>query len=121
MIYRPIENLTLSMSYALLTNFHTRAIYRIGQVVERLHRPRFRQRKLLARRPAGRDQRFFYYNDRLSAGSQVVFSRNVLLQISGGYIFDRFYFEGTSFTDQNFNRVRIGAGAFLEARIQVRF
>lgn len=120
-IYRPIENLTLSMSYAILTNFHTRATYRLAKSWSVFAALDFDSENYwLADRPV-ENQRFFYYNDRLSTGSQVVLARNALLQFSGGYVFDRFYFEGTSFTDQSFNRVRIGPGAFLEARIQVRF
>ena len=121
-IYRPVENLTLSMSYALLTNFHVRATYQIARSWSVFAGLEFdNENYWLADRQAT-DQLFFYYNDRLSAGSQIVFSRNVLLQFSGGYIFDRYYFEGTSFTSgQNFNRVSIEPGAFLAAHLQVRF
>lgn len=120
-IYRPIQNLTLSMSYAILTNFHTRVIYQLAKSWSVFTALDFDSENYWLADRTIADDRFFYYNDRLSAGTQYVLSRNALFQFSGGYVFDRFYFEGTSFTDQNFNRVRIGPGAFLEARVQVRF
>ena len=122
MVYRPVENLTLMMSYALLTNFHVRATYQIAKSWSVYTALDFdNENYWLANRPAT-DQRFFYYNDRLSAGSQVVFSRNVLLQFSAGYIFDRYYFESSSATSNtDFNRVNIEPGAFIQAHVQVRF
>jgi hypothetical protein len=47
---------------------------------------------------ADTSQRFFYNNDQVSAGAQYAFGPNVLVEASGGYAFDRFYFEGKNFT-----------------------
>jgi hypothetical protein len=41
--------------------------------------------------------------------------------VSGGYVFDRYLFEGTSFTATGSNRVSLGAGPFAALDAGVRF
>jgi hypothetical protein len=48
-------------------------------------------------------------------------SKNVLLDLSAGYTFDRMYFEGRNFTDRSFNRLDIGDGPYIAFRVDVRF
>jgi hypothetical protein len=43
------------------------------------------------------------------------------LDFSGGYVFDRFYFEGAKYSDNGFNRVDVGNGAFVAVRVGVRY
>jgi hypothetical protein len=38
------------------------------------------------------------------------------LDCGGGYVFDRFYFEGQSFRDSRFNRIDVGDGPFVTCR-----
>lgn len=120
-IYRPIDKLTLSMSYALLTNFHVHATYQIARPWSVFGGLDFDSENYWLADRTDTNQRFFYYNDRLSAGSRFVINRRALLQFSGGYVFDRFYFEGDNFLNQSYNRVRIAPGGFIEARFQMRF
>ena len=120
-VYRPFDNLTLVASYALLTNFHARAAYRLTKQWNVYTGLDFNNENYFRAERVDVNQRLFYYNDRLSTGTQYAFSRNALLEFSGGYVFDRFYFEGKSFTDQGFNHLRIDPGAFVGARFQVRF
>jgi hypothetical protein len=42
-------------------------------------------------------------------------------EVSGGYAFDRFYFEGDSYSDRNENRIDVDGGPFVVGRIMVRF
>jgi hypothetical protein len=42
-------------------------------------------------------------------------------QLAGGYAFDRFAFEGESYSDRRENRIDIDAGPFVAARVSVRF
>jgi hypothetical protein len=43
------------------------------------------------------------------------------MDVTVGYSFDRFYFEGESYSDRTENRVRIGDGPFVVLRVAVRF
>jgi hypothetical protein len=119
--YRPWDRLTLTVSYALLTTFHARISYRIAPPVSVFCALDFDNENYYLADRADSQQRFFYYNDRLSGGVQVVLSRHASLVASGGYVFDRFYFEGTNFTDQSFNHLNVAPTAFLGARLQLHY
>ena len=43
------------------------------------------------------------------------------VELSGGWAFDRFYFEGESYSDRRENRVEIGDGPFAVLRVAFRF
>jgi len=42
-------------------------------------------------------------------------------ELSGGYAFDRFYFEGESYKHRNENRIDIHDGPFVVGKIMLRF
>ncbi len=65
--------------------------------------------------------RFFYYDQRLLGGLQYFFNAHASLDLSGGYVFDRFYFEGQSLSDDHHNRIDVGNGPFLSLQTQIRW
>ena len=42
-------------------------------------------------------------------------------EVSGGYAFDRFYFEGYSYSHCNENRIYIHNGPFVIGKVALRF
>jgi hypothetical protein len=119
--YRPQDDLTIQLTYAVLTTFHARATYRLAP-----HLKVFgafdtnNESFLLVDRPEIRD-RFFYFDMRLTGGLQYELSRRAVLELSSGYAFDRQYFQGKSITQSNANQVDVGAGPFLGLQINVNF
>jgi hypothetical protein len=121
LMYRPFDDLTLDFSYMLLRTVHARATYRLDR--------RFcvyvgydweNESYFLADRLNDED-RFFYYNQRVSAGLRAKLSPCVSLDLSSGYVFDRFYFEGRSFNDSHFNRVDVANAPFVSFQVQARW
>jgi hypothetical protein len=47
--------------------------------------------------------------------------RHLGFELSGGYAFDRFYFEGGGYSNHNENRIDIHGGPFVVGRIMLRF
>jgi hypothetical protein len=121
LMYRPWDDLTLDFSYMLLTNVHARATYRICAPL-RIYAGYDWQNEsyLLVDRPSENDQ-FFYYDQRLTGGIQYFLGSHALLDLSGGYVFDRFYFEGRSLSDSHHNRIDVGNGPFLALQAQIRW
>ena len=66
------------------------------------------------------DDKLFYYEKRLHGGIRFDL-RHVGVELSGGWAFDRFYFEGESYRDRRENRVDVGDGPFVVLRVGVRF
>ena len=112
LMWRPLEDLQIDLSYMLLTTVHAKATYRVCQSV-RVYTGFDWQGEsyFLADRPVEKD-RFFYYDMRLSNGAIWNLSRSVALDFSAGYVFNRYYFEGQNFSDNNFNRVNVGNGPY---------
>jgi hypothetical protein len=119
--YRPIEDLTLEASYMLLTTIHARATYRICQPFRVYAGFDWSNESwYIVPRPDDKD-RLFYYEKRLSVGAVTNIGRTFLLDISTGYVFDRFYFEGQNSNDRNFNRVDVGSAPMLSFQAQLRW
>ena len=118
---RPTDDLSFQFSYALLTNIHAKALYRLAPAV-RVYGgfDWWSESYLRAERQDDRD-RFDYEYKQVGGGVQVLLSRQADLDFSSGYDFDRFYYEGTSFSDQHRNRVDVGDGPFVGARLSLRY
>jgi hypothetical protein len=67
------------------------------------------------------DARLFYYEKRAAVGIEYNIGGNCTLDLSGGYAFDRFYFEGENYSDRYLNRLDIGDGPYVSARLGVSF
>jgi hypothetical protein len=119
--YRPTDDLTLSLSYALLTTVHARATYRILPSLRAYaafdvdNENYFR-----VGREDDRD-RFFYYENRASLGLLYTLGPRTNLDLSGGYAFDRRYFEGQSQSDSGNNRVEVENGPYMALKLLFRY
>jgi hypothetical protein len=119
--YRPTDDLTLSASYALLTTFHARVTYRLWQPLKAYAALDFdNENYYLVPREDDRD-RFFYYDKRVSAGLQYTFNQRTTLDFSGGYEFQRLYFQGQSLSDRSFDRIEVEGGAYLALKLLFRY
>jgi hypothetical protein len=119
--YRPTDDLALSVSYALLTNVNARATYRVAPWLRVYTAFNVENESYFpVGRPDDRD-RLFYYDDKVSAGVQCGLGPNWSLDVSSGYVFDRYYFEGRSLSDRNANRIDVGDGPFAGASLQLHF
>ncbi|HZY83875.1 MAG TPA: hypothetical protein VFE78_03535 [Gemmataceae bacterium] len=119
--WRPTDDLTFQATYALLTTFHGRVYYRLARPLSLYAGIDFENQNWYRVGRADVNDRFFYYDDRLTGGLQLFLSRRAVFDLSAGYAFDRFYFEGTNSTSQNFNRIDVGDGAFVAASFRLRF
>ena len=108
-MYRPVDDLMLEFSYMLLTNVHAEATYRFTE-------------RMIAH--AGYDwlnfgrphryacRAFFDHEYRVSSGLRYVLTPRSWLDLTGGYVFDRFYFQGRSLSDTNIDRIDLVAAPF---------
>jgi hypothetical protein len=119
--YRPWDPLTLEGSYMLLRTVHARATYRLRPPVRLFAGFDWEnESSRLADRLHDQD-RFFAYEKRLTAGVQLTINRALALDLTGGYVFDRFYFEGQHYSDRTQNRIDVGAGPMVSLQGQVRW
>jgi hypothetical protein len=67
------------------------------------------------------NDRFFYYDNRAYGGLTFVLGPHMSLDLSSGYVFNRFYFEGQGLQDSDYNRVDVEPGPYAALQIQVRY
>lgn len=78
------------------------------------------ERYFRANRPDTQD-RLFYYEKQVGAGFTLRPTSFMEWSTSGGYAFDRFYFEGRNYSDRFNDRIDIGSGPFISTRLSFRF
>lgn len=120
-LWRPIEDLTLTLSYVPVVNVNARATYRVKEGwnlyggFEWLNEAYF-----LADR-AERRERFLAIEKRLICGVRWDLGAHAVLDCNAGYAFDRYYGEGRSQFSDLTDRVDLSSGAFLGANLLVKW
>ncbi len=119
-VYRPIEDVILEAAWMPLTTVTARASWRVwGGVFLYTAYNLGNESYYLYNSPDDRD-RFFYYDQRVTAGVKMCFGPHFIVDLSSGYAFDRYYFEGQDYNDRQ-NRIDIGNSPFLSFMVEWRF
>jgi hypothetical protein len=66
------------------------------------------------------DDNIYYYEKRLTAGANVYLNNNFSLDLSGGFAFDRYIYEGEDFDDDD-GKLEFEDGVFAEVKLGFRF
>ena len=118
--YKPVETVTLEVAYFPVRTVRARATWAIFRPLRVFvgfdadHDSYY-----LAGRGDKNDQ-LFYYEKRLTGGMRFDL-RHVGVEITGGYVFDRFYFEGERYSERNENRFKVDDGTFISGRLSFRW
>jgi hypothetical protein len=119
--YRPWDDWTFDLSYVLLRTVHARTTYHLCKPVYVYAGYDWdNESYFLVDRPDVHD-RFFYYEQRLSAGVRGRLFGWARYDLSGGFVFDRSFFESKNSSSQNFNRVDVGDAPMLSLRLGVQY
>jgi hypothetical protein len=118
--YKPLEALTLEATYIPIRRVRARATYEVARPFrvwvgfDWAHDIYFRADR------EDDDDELVYYEKRVLAGARFDL-RHVGFELSGGYAFDRFWYEGERYSDRDDNRIDVRSGPFVSARVSVRF
>jgi hypothetical protein len=119
--YRPIETLALSATYLAVRTVDVRLTYQLFRPVRVWIGFDWTNDRFLRADRADPDDRLFYYEKRVRAGAIIGLARWAYTDVTVGYSFDRFYFEGESYSDRGHNRIDVDSGPFAQIRVGVRF
>jgi hypothetical protein len=119
--YKPVETLTFSALYIAVRTVDARVTYQVFRPLRVWAGFDWTNDRYLLADRANSDDRLFYYEKRIRAGVILGLARWLFVDVTGGYSFDRFYFEGEDYSDRNQNRIDVGAGPFVQGRVGVRF
>jgi hypothetical protein len=121
LVYRPTEDWSFDFSYMLLRTVHARALYRLTPKVRLYTAFDWSNESYFLADRIDVNNRFYYYDMTLSAGALFPVARQLLFDVSAGYVFSRYYFQNHNSNDSNFDRVDVGAGPVLGVRAGMRF
>jgi hypothetical protein len=120
--YQPVQDVSLDLSYMLLTTVHARATYHVSGPLRVYCGYNWINEVYHLDTETTSADRFFYYEMNVVGGARWVFNRHAWLDLSTGYAFDRFYSEGQLFgSSANNNRLDVGSGPFLSGQFGLRW
>jgi hypothetical protein len=117
----PVSGLEISASYFILRTVRSRVSYRILSPLTAYAGFDWDSQRFFRHDRTDDDARLSYYEKRIGGGVRWDVTPNVYLDAGGGYAFDRFWFEGESYSDRNINRIDLADGPFATFKIGVRF
>ncbi|MBI2203937.1 MAG: hypothetical protein HYU41_08815 [Candidatus Rokubacteria bacterium] len=118
--YKPTEKLTLEATYVPVRTFHAKAMYAVFRPLRVFlgfdsdHDAYYRAAR------GDKDDQLFYYEKRGTVGMRFDL-RHVGIELTGSYVWDRFYFEGESFSDRHDNRIDVADGTVVGIRLSTRW
>lgn len=112
-MYRPLERLTLEASYMPIHTIHAKAKYKIVDWLSAFAAYDWANDSYALADRVDVNQRFFMYDQRLSAGLESKWGEHWFAELAAGLVFDRYSFEGKQWDTTQFNRVSMGNGPFV--------
>jgi hypothetical protein len=117
---KPVSDVVLDFAYFPVRNIHAGASRFFGEI--RIHGEfDWRNQSWFRADRSDPDARLFYYEKTASAGVDFPLWRKVSLDVSAGYAFDRFYFEGKEYSDRDRNRIDVNDGWFSGIKLTAKF
>jgi hypothetical protein len=121
LMYRPTDDVLLEFSYMLLTNVHARTTYKLMPALLVYGGYDWQNEGYLLADRSETNQRLYYYDMKLSSGLRYLLGPRTWVDLSSGYLFKRFYFQGAGLRDRNNDRVDLGSGTFVTIQLQHRW
>lgn len=120
-IWRPTDDLTFDLFYMVVRTVRTRLTCHLSPALDGYLGFAWTNDIYLLADREQTQYRFFSYEKKLFTGLMLHPGKNVSLDLSAGYAFDRFYFQGRRYADQNNDRVSVESGPFVALRGVVHF
>jgi hypothetical protein len=118
--YKPFENLSLDAEYYPFWTVRTRATWEIFQPLRAYAGWQWDSDHFYLADRKDRTDKLFYREMRLYAGLRFDL-RHIGFEVTGGYAFNRFYFEGEGYSDRNDNRINLDNAWLVVGKVNLRF
>ena len=119
--WRPVEDWLFDFSYVPIRSVHARATFRIADGLGIYGGFDWTNDSYLLADRLNNKDRLFYYKKSVSIGVRYDIGPSSAIDLSGGYAFDRFYFDGRQWSDNQHDRIDVANSLFLALRFQLRF
>ncbi|MFP4354286.1 MAG: hypothetical protein ACLFUJ_04110 [Phycisphaerae bacterium] len=120
-VYRPVENLILQADYTLLRDATAKVTWQIARDLSLYGQWTWDTRTYFRHDRDDDDDRLFYHEKTAAVGLRWNLTRDIYLDASGGYAYQRFFAEDDDFDDHTDNQIEIGDGFFIGLTLGVSF
>lgn len=120
-MWKPVEDLTLTFSYIPITNVNARATYRVTNGLNIYGGFEWLNEAYFLADRAEQRERFLAFEKRLIGGVRWNIWTHAVLDLNTGYAFDRYYGEGQNQISNLHDRIDISPGAFIGASLLVKW
>jgi hypothetical protein len=119
--WSPTPDLQLYASYLVLRKVHAETDYRLWGPLWLTAAYDWDNQRFFRYDRTTEDARLSYYEMRATGGVRWDITPRVFLEATGGYAFNRFWFEGKTYQDRNDNRINLDNGPVISLRLSGRF
>ncbi|MFP4052322.1 MAG: outer membrane protein [Phycisphaerae bacterium] len=119
--WEPVEKLLVEASWLMLRNVRAKVSYELLDGVRVYGLFEWDSERFFRHDRGDEDDRLQYYEKRAGGGVEIELHENITLDLSGGYAFDRFFFEADEYDDRDENRLELQDGAFAGVQVNFRF
>ena len=118
--YSPVEPLKLS-ALAGIDRAQAKCSYSLVEKLDLYAGYDWNTRRFVRHDRRDSNERLFFYGQSVSTGLRWNLGQDIWLDLSGGYAFDRFFFEGKRYNNRHGRRFRIGDAPFAALRLEWNF
>src|SRR5881409_2508231 len=118
--YKPFESHTLEAEYYPFWTVRSRVTWEIFQPLRAYGGFQWDSDHFYRADRENKGDKIFYREMRLYAGLRFDL-RQIGFDVTGGYAFNRFYFEGEGYSDRHDNRIDVGDTWFIVGKVNLRF
>ena len=111
--WKATDRLQINAEYEFPRTVHTRVDYLCSRGVRLYGGFDWTNERFALHDRMEKADRLFYYEKRLTAGVRWDINEHMFIDASGGWAFDRFFFEGQGYQDRDDNRLDIKDGPFI--------
>ena len=118
--WTPTDRLALEASYFIPRTIHAKVSFDLVEAVQLYAGFDWSSQRYFRHDRRDDDDRLFYYQKRVAIGARWDLHENVWLDLSGGWAFDRFWFEGEDYGDRGNNRLDLSDGPMIRFQLGLR-
>jgi len=118
--YKPDDYWTFEASYMLIHTIHAKIKYKFSDSLSLFAGYDWSSEVYSLTENTNDDEHFYMYDQRASVGLESPITKWCKATLSGGYVFDRYSYQGKQWDSTQYDRVEMDPGAFMSLNLSFR-
>jgi len=118
--WQPTEKVKVEASYFIPRTIHAQVDYQMLDALKLYAGFDWTNQRFLRHDRWDDDDRLFYFEKRVALGARWQVHEKCWIDLAGGWVFDRFWFEGEDYGDRGDNRIDLSDGPVVQLQFALR-